>query len=313
MHLFWPPALKGDNNPYTKEADPRANYPYGCCGQTNTDPCKGHLGLLDTEEGTPVVEWQAGAKANFSLSGAKIQSPIDNPEGGNHFGGSCQVGFSTDKGKTFKVATTWQGNCPLRDGGIDPAQQVFDFTVPADLPSGKVVFAWTWVNREQEFNMNCASVSIIDRDGDQQQPPQPSAPTTTPSRPTLTPSETGSAPLPTSTPYKLEGCTCLCPLQTYTEGCRCTCESPTAKRHLVERRALSLHKEHIRRGERLNVPVRRSEIVAFSERPDMLMLDFTGTGCQSVRDKAELKYPNPGPEVVDGDGEYPLAPPTGSC
>jgi hypothetical protein len=76
MHLDWPPALKGmfcipskqigdpklltlaigDNNPFTKTPDQYLNYPYGCCGLPVKEPCHGHLGILDTEEGTPVVE-----------------------------------------------------------------------------------------------------------------------------------------------------------------------------------------------------------------------------------------------------------------
>jgi hypothetical protein len=150
MHLSFPPTLKGDNNPYTQgQADPYLNYPYGCCGQEQPGICRGHLDLLDTDEGKSVVTWEAGQKANFSLSGHSIQNTIDNVEGGNHYGGSCQVGFSVDKGKTFKVATTWQGNCPLRNEGEDPSNQVFDFHVPADTPSGDAVFAWVWVNREK--------------------------------------------------------------------------------------------------------------------------------------------------------------------
>lgn len=61
---------------------------------------------------------------------------------GNHWGGSCQVGFSVDAGKTFQVATSYQGNCPHRNGGESADGQTFDFTVPADIPTGDVVFAW---------------------------------------------------------------------------------------------------------------------------------------------------------------------------
>jgi hypothetical protein len=129
------------------------NYNYGCCGQEVPGPCKGHLNLVDTDQGKPVVTWAPGQKVNFTLSG----SSTTEVRGGTHYGGSCSVGFSTDKGNTFKVATTWNGNCPHREGSIDPSTQTFDFTVPADLPAGdRTIFAWTWVNREKEFNMNCA-------------------------------------------------------------------------------------------------------------------------------------------------------------
>ena len=38
--------------------------------------------------------------------------------------------------------------------------QTFPFTVPSDLPNGDIIFAWTWFNREQQFFMNCAAVTI---------------------------------------------------------------------------------------------------------------------------------------------------------
>jgi hypothetical protein len=263
------------------------------------------------------VEWQAGAKVNFTLSGNSIKNTNDQVVGGTHYGGSCQVGFSTDKGKTFKVATTWQGSCPHREGTIDPATQVFDFVIPADLPAGNAVFAWTWVNREQEFNMNCASVRITGGAGGNKEttsaisPPEPPVPSTTRSH-------TGPQPTPAAAAaasYTLEGCSCTCPLPSFTDGCSCECENPSARRRrrLVERKALALHVEELRRKEALNVPARSTEIVAFSARPDMLFLDFDGTGCTSVGTSVELSFPDPGPDVVEGDGEYKLAPPVGNC
>lgn len=158
---------------------------------------------------------------------------------GDHYGGSCQVSFSVDKGTTFQVATTFEGDCPHRGKGIDPAAQTFDFTVPADIPTGDVIFAWsvglesnkvkrltktrTWFNREKEFNMNCAAVTIA--------------------------SPTDSVTTPT---------------------------------------------------------------VPYSKRPGPLIADIPDpdNGCWTVKDTAEVKYPNPGPDVVQGDGMYPLALPT---
>ena len=61
---------------------------------------------------------------------------------GNHYGGSCQVGFSVDQGKTFQVATSYEGNCPLRNGGNEEGGQLFNFTIPPDTPVGEAVFAW---------------------------------------------------------------------------------------------------------------------------------------------------------------------------
>ncbi len=49
--------------------------------------------------------------------------------------------------------------------------------------------------------------------------------------------------------------------------------------------------------------------VPYAQRPAFLVAD-TDNGCLTVRGTAEVKYPNPGPDVVTGDGEYPLALPT---
>ena len=266
MHLNWPPTLKGDNNPNTKEVDPFLNYPYGCCGKEISGTCHGHSGLIDTDEGKPVVTWAPGQKVNFTLSGKQLQSATQNPVGGTHYGGSCQVGFSTDKGKTFKVATTWQGNCPLRDGTVDPSTQSFDFTVPADTPAGeRILFAWTWVNREKEFNMNCASVTISGKNASPEQPQSPAS-SPAPSNPSSTQSPQNSQPSknPTgSSQYTLNGCSCSCPSQTWTAQCTCySCQSPSTKRRDVERKALEMHKRTLQHAEKLNAPLRRAEAVA---------------------------------------------------
>ena len=52
--------------------------------------------------------------------------------------------------------------------------------------------------------------------------------------------------------------------------------------------------------------------VPFSARPTMLVADDSN-GCLTPRTDAELKYPEPGPEEVVGDGEYPLRLPEGRC
>lgn len=38
-----------------------------------------------------------------------------------------------------------------------------------------------------------------------------------------------------------------------------------------------------------------------------------GNDCETPRSTAELKYPDPGPEVVSGDGVYPVELPSGAC
>lgn len=327
MHLEYPPTLKGDNNPFTEGTpDPYLNYNYGCCGREVPGTCKGHLDLLNTDEGRPVATWAPGQKVNFTLSGQPINIPgSTEKKGGTHYGGSCSVGFSTDQGKTFKTATTWNGNCPHRDGSIDPSTQSFDFTVPADIPSGeRVVFLWQWINREKEYNENCASVTITgpanadkpdngapisSGTGPKTSPTSAASkqPTQTQSSATMPPTQQPSSPAQ----YELDGCTCSCPSQTWSPSCTCyDCKISTTKRHLVERKALVLHKRHLRNVEKLNVPHRRAETVSWSSRPNMLLsIDFPGASCQSKGNPFELEFPNPGPDVVDGDGEYALAPP----
>lgn len=71
------------------------------------------------------------------------------------------------------------------------------------------------------------------------------------------------------------------------------------------RRVLTLHDyESVQREKR--------SVAAFNERPSMFFGD-TDDGCESPLTSAELKYPNPGPDVVPGDGVYPLALPQGEC
>ncbi|KAF2864908.1 hypothetical protein BDV95DRAFT_267478 [Massariosphaeria phaeospora] len=354
MRVCDPPVLMGDNNPNTPQgkADPFLNYPYGCCGKEEPGICRGHLDKLDGPEGAPVATWAAGQKVNFTLTGRSVESATYNEEGGTHWGGSCQAGFSVDKGKTFRVATTWQGNCPHREGShLDPSSQTFDMTVPADLPAGeRIIFAHTWINREKEFFMSCSVVTISGGSGEAPEtPPDAPASSAAPYQPSGTPApeepeapassvkppKSTRAPKPTPNPYgtqpaypqptssveeksefSLEGCTCACPAQTWSEACSCYgCDSPATKRHLVERRALELHRRNL---ELAAAPVRRAESVAWAKRPLMLLtidnddakLAALGTPkCTSAGDPAEVEFPNPGPEVVDTDGQAPLQKP----
>jgi hypothetical protein len=55
-----------------------------------------------------------------------------------------------------------------------------------------------------------------------------------------------------------------------------------------------------------------STIVAFNERPEMFVADV-GDECLTPKTNAELKYPQPGVDVVKGDGAYPLQLPSGNC
>lgn len=124
------PALGGSNADYdlTSPLDPSGdNY-----------PCKGYA----NDPWNQQASWTAGQTYTMNIAG-----------GAGHDGGSCQLSLSYDK-KTFRVIKSMIGGCPLATS--------YDFTVPADAPSGQALFAWTWQNEvgNREFYMNCAQVGI---------------------------------------------------------------------------------------------------------------------------------------------------------
>ncbi|KAJ4310746.1 hypothetical protein N0V94_008295 [Neodidymelliopsis sp. IMI 364377] len=214
MSLWYPGPLGGakEANKLSTEVDPELNFPLGCCDSegnpTAKSPgvCRGHLDLFDTEDAQ--VTWQPGQDAYFQLSDYTYTA--DAP-GGTHYGGSCQVGFSTDKGKTWKVAASYNGNCPLRGEDGSPEVQTFDFKVPTGMPEGKALFIWIWLNREHESFDNCAVVNIGKDSGNTTTPTNPAKPSvsatkpTTPSSPAYQPSQPdnedqySAPPAPTST------------------------------------------------------------------------------------------------------------------
>lgn len=281
MQLVYPAPFNASNNPYrTSTADPYLQYPYDCCGPNDRweYPCRGYLNLLGTPQGEPTATWEAGSTQSWNISGI-----------GNHYGGSCQVGFSTDKGQTFHVATSYEGNCPHRNNGDGPEGQDFNFTVPRDIDTGVQVFAWIWYNREQEFNMNCAAVNITT--------PTSTAPSST----------SASAPANSGISYKTaNGCTCVCTSPVNISTCTCSCPN-TAKRQQVHPAGRLYHKR-----QQTVATSTGAGFVAYTDRPLMLVAD-DGNGCLTPKSTAEVKYPDPGPDVVLGDGLYPLKLPSGSC
>ncbi|TGZ77686.1 hypothetical protein EX30DRAFT_335319 [Ascodesmis nigricans] len=91
-----------------------------------------------------VATWAAGSQQHFEIEGEA-----------NHNGGSCQASISEDDGNTWKVIAEYIGRCPL--------DNPYPFTVPKNTKSGKVLFAWSWINHsggQPEFYMNCAFVTI---------------------------------------------------------------------------------------------------------------------------------------------------------
>lgn len=137
MSLCYPGPLGGTTvaNPFSteKDIDPELNWPLGCCDSqgrpTTPSPgvCRGHLDLFDNEEAQ--VTWPPGQAADFQLS--DFAYTADAP-GGTHDGGSCQVGFSIVRGEAWKVAASYNGNCPLRGKSGSPEVQTFDSKSPPE-------------------------------------------------------------------------------------------------------------------------------------------------------------------------------------
>lgn len=246
---------------------------------------------------------------------------------GNHFGGSCQVGFSVDGGKTFRVATSYEGNCPHRNNGNGPEEQDFEFKVPRDIPAGVNIFAWIWYNREQEFNMNCAAVKITPTATSADTPAASGYSSIAYRQEDLRPvTQTGnSCSCRCDSPPNIATCDCHCPgscpnrvkavrndepipdaISTFrtSNGCRCNCESPSNIAACDCDCRAGACSQAIRSED--------SSSVAFQDRPLMFVAD-DGNDCLTPHTTAELKYPFPGPDVVQGDGAYPLETPSGEC
>ena len=327
VQLVYPAPFNASNNPHrTTAEDIYLQYPYDCCGPGArwVYPCRAYLDLLGTPDGAPTATWEAGSAQTWSMSGI-----------GNHYGGSCQVGFldygGDGKNETFRVATSYEGNCPHRKAGSDAAGQNFEFKVPADLGTGVQVFAWIWYNREQEFNMNCAAVNITAPAPSSSAPPMATSlsgygsPSEAPAA--ASSSKVPDHPLPVY--QTANGCTCTCPEPINISTCTCICpNAPNSnnKRGTRDGGELDphgpayaykyLHLEHEKRStptlENAPSSVSHSSFVAFTNRPLMLVAD-DGNGCLTPKKTAEVKYFDPGPDVVVGDGEYPLELPSGTC
>ena len=163
MSMFYPPPLGGapSINKQSTSLDKEFNFPLGCCGSdggpsiNSPGLCRGHLDKYDTE--TAQVTWQPGQDAYFQLTDFSYDPEAP---GGTHSGGSCQVGFSIDKGVTWKLAASYHGACPYETEAGDPKTQTFDFKVPTGMPEGDALFNWVWLNREHESFSNCARVHI---------------------------------------------------------------------------------------------------------------------------------------------------------
>jgi hypothetical protein len=72
-----------------------------------------------------------------------------------------------------------------------------------------------------------------------------------------------------------------------------------------------MHKRHLFNTAKLYAPMRRAEVVAFNSRLDMLLgINFLTARCYSPSGNTKLRFLNPGPDIVEEDGEYLLAEPS---
>ncbi|KAJ5604234.1 hypothetical protein N7537_007190 [Penicillium hordei] len=128
-------------SPLNKEGKGEKDYSYtNPLSTSGSDyPCKGYA----NDDFEAVDTWAPGSSQEMSLEGSAV-----------HDGGSCQLSLTYDKGKTFKVIESIEGDCPIA--------KKYQFEVPSDAPSGDALFAWTWFNKvgNREMYMNCAMITI---------------------------------------------------------------------------------------------------------------------------------------------------------
>ncbi|KAL7268253.1 hypothetical protein RUND412_009132 [Rhizina undulata] len=151
MAMSDPPPLRYKTNPYSTNIDYSYSSPLSSSG--SDFPCKGYQVDMGTPSGQSVTTWSPGGMYTLQLAGS---AP--------HGGGSCQASLSYDKGASWSVIKSWIGAC----ANPDPSgSQTFGFTLPTGIPSGDVLFAWTWFNEigNREMYMNCAVVTISGASG----------------------------------------------------------------------------------------------------------------------------------------------------
>ncbi|KAK3081712.1 hypothetical protein LTS18_003563 [Coniosporium uncinatum] len=171
-HLFMgnpPPFRWGETKNIVELVMPLNGAPQGYSQQPF--PCKGHHVQPNGTLAEPSVTWSAGQTVTFQLYGSTntTGATMNQVEGAAHSGGSCQISFSYDKGRSW-VVQNYEGDCPRvrsdRKGQVTnfyDVNQDYTFTVPADFPSGdRVIVAWTWINAtgNREYYMSCSCVRI---------------------------------------------------------------------------------------------------------------------------------------------------------
>lgn len=140
IQMTYPPPIDSPYNPFVDTATADYSYTSPLFASGANFPCKGYQINATVQT---VAEYAAGSTYNATLAGTAT-----------HGGGSCQFSLSYDDGATFKVIKSIIGGCPL--------QSSYNFTIPAEAPSGNVLLAWSWMNLEgnREYYMDCAWVAI---------------------------------------------------------------------------------------------------------------------------------------------------------
>ncbi|KXJ87562.1 hypothetical protein Micbo1qcDRAFT_208177 [Microdochium bolleyi] len=145
MRIIDPVPISSPENPNSDwtNIDYNINNPIGSMSQV---PCKGAVAKFwDSKAGTPVRAYKQGKKYKMVMQNG----------GADHAGGSCQISLSYDRGATFRVIKSIIGGCAKVGAS-------YEFRIPADAPTGKAVFSWSWNNRigNREFYQDCAAVTI---------------------------------------------------------------------------------------------------------------------------------------------------------
>ncbi|CAG8900834.1 unnamed protein product [Penicillium nalgiovense] len=96
-------------SPLNKDAKGQKDYSYtNPLSTSGSDyPCKGYA----DDDFEAVATWQPGSSQEIQLEGSAV-----------HGGGSCQLALTYDKGKTFKVIQSMEGDCPI--------DKKYEFEVP---------------------------------------------------------------------------------------------------------------------------------------------------------------------------------------
>lgn len=156
MQMQFPAPFRSNFNQFAeKGTDAASNMNAPLKADGSDFPCKGFQADLGTPAGQPTASFAVGGQGNITIADG----------GAPHGGGSCQISLSMDGAKTFTVIQSIIGSCPASGAS-------YDFTVPADAPTGDAVLAWTWHNNigNREMYMNCAAVTLTGGTGAKRSP-----------------------------------------------------------------------------------------------------------------------------------------------